>query len=262
MTNILALWATPRSTSTAFEWVMSHRGDLQCFHEPYNEAFYYGCDRRNHRYFIADPDLKTDAQLSFASIHQKMISLSARQAVFIKDFAYSVSHLADDQFLDLFSHSFLIRDPAKVITSIYARWPDVTLAEIGFEDLHTLFMRVCDRNGRAPMVIDSDQLLQSPQRGMAAYCAAMEIPFMADAMNWEDKKEVPEKNNPTWNKDEHGFHDSLKASTGLKPQRRDYPPIESNSQMIRLYEASLPYYQAMFEHCDNFTGLEDDPGND
>ena len=30
--------------------------------------------------------------------------------------------------------------------------------------------------------------------------------------------------NPTWNSDEDGFHDSLKASTGLKKQKRDYPP--------------------------------------
>ena len=41
---IHALWATPRSTSTAFEWMMRMRGDLACFHEPFGEAWYQGDD--------------------------------------------------------------------------------------------------------------------------------------------------------------------------------------------------------------------------
>jgi len=36
------LWATPRSTSTAFEWMMRMRGDMTCFHEPFGEAWYKG----------------------------------------------------------------------------------------------------------------------------------------------------------------------------------------------------------------------------
>ena len=46
---MLVLWATPRSTSTAFEWMMRQRGDFTCFHEPFNEAYYYGSDRRSRR---------------------------------------------------------------------------------------------------------------------------------------------------------------------------------------------------------------------
>ncbi len=34
MHKIVALWAIPRSTSTAFEWMMRQRGDLDCLHEP------------------------------------------------------------------------------------------------------------------------------------------------------------------------------------------------------------------------------------
>ncbi len=39
MHDIIVLWATPRSTSTAFEWMMRMRGDLACFHEPFGEAW-------------------------------------------------------------------------------------------------------------------------------------------------------------------------------------------------------------------------------
>lgn len=111
MNKILALWATPRSTSTAFEWVMAHRGDMRCFHEPYNEAFYYGEDRRNHRYFIADSKLEAVPGLTMNSVHDRLCKLASGEQVFIKDFAYSIMHLADHNFLDSFRHTFLIRDP-------------------------------------------------------------------------------------------------------------------------------------------------------
>ena len=42
MNQIYILWANPRSTSTAFEWMMRQRGDLECFHEPYGEVWYQG----------------------------------------------------------------------------------------------------------------------------------------------------------------------------------------------------------------------------
>ena len=188
MHKILALWATPRSTSTAFEWVMANRGDMDCFHEPYNEAFYYGQDRRHDRYFKADPQLTVTAGLTIASVHQKLTGLAVNKPVFIKDFAYSIMHRADDEFLNAFTHSFLIRDPVKVITSMHSRWPDITLAEIGFEDLSTLFSRIADREGKAPVVVDSDDLLRFPKAGMTAYCRAVGIPFLPEALEWQENE--------------------------------------------------------------------------
>lgn len=244
MEKILALWATPRSTSTAFEWAMGHRGDMTCFHEPYNEAFYYGEDWRNDRYFIADPKLKVSQGLTITSVHKKLVDLAQSNSVFIKDFAYSVMHMADNNFLDAHTHTFLIRDPEKVITSMHSRWPDITLAEIGFEDLHTLFNRIADKTGSTPVVLDSDELLENPEKGMIAYCNAVGIPYISEALTWEDQKKNEKK--PTWNTDEHGFHDSLKASKGLAKQKRNYPALESSEDMIRLHKFSKPHYDSLF----------------
>ncbi|MFT5111640.1 MAG: hypothetical protein ACI8P9_000960 [Parasphingorhabdus sp.] len=246
MNKILGLWATPRSTSTAFEKVMDHRGDMTCFHEPYNEAFYFGEERRVDRYFKADPELKPTKGLTLASVHKKMAALAETDKVFIKDFAYSIIHIADEQFLDAFTHTFLIRNPEKVLTSMHSRWPDVALGEIGFEDLHTLFTRIADKLGKAPPVIDSDELLDNVNAGMRAYCESAGITFIPEAMNWQGSESIRE--NPTWNNDEHGFHDSLKSSKGFMKQKREYPPLSSSADMIRLYEASMPHYESLFKH--------------
>ena len=53
---LLTLWATPRSTSTAFEWMMRQRGGFECHHEPWNELYYYGVDR------VSDRDAHVEAR--------------------------------------------------------------------------------------------------------------------------------------------------------------------------------------------------------
>ena len=38
----VALWAVPRSISTAFERVFVERDDFEVLHEPFSAAYYYG----------------------------------------------------------------------------------------------------------------------------------------------------------------------------------------------------------------------------
>lgn len=45
----------------------------------------------------------------------------------------------DEEFLSHFTHIFLIRDPAKTITSIYDKWPDFDQGEVGFPEQRALF---------------------------------------------------------------------------------------------------------------------------
>jgi hypothetical protein len=115
MHKILALWATPRSTSTAFEWMMRMRGDMTCFHEPFGEAWYQGEDARWPRIKPENPRIEG---LTTDSVWQTLQQAAAEGPVFSKDFPHYIEHMWSDDFLGHFNHSFLIRDPAKVATSI------------------------------------------------------------------------------------------------------------------------------------------------
>ena len=64
-----------------------------------------------------------------------------------------MTHLADDGFLDHFQHSFLIRDPAKVLPAMYAHWPDFALEETGFKEQRELYDRLCATLAEAPPVM-------------------------------------------------------------------------------------------------------------
>lgn len=240
-TPILALWATPRSTSTAFEWMMRQRGDLSCWHEPFGEAWYFGEDARWTR---RPDDQAPRAGLSFASVWGDLQADATDNAVFIKDFPHYVDHMDDDAFLQAFRHSFLIRDPAKVLTSMYKHWPDFEIEESGFEGQYRLFNRLCDTLGSAPPVIDSDDLLEDPHGVVAGYCSAVGIPFIAEALSWEpgDRDEVSWYDGGSW-------HANLRGSDGLKPQPRRYIDIaDAPPHVQKMHETVLPMYQTLHQH--------------
>ena len=186
MHKIIALWAVPRSTSTAFEWMMRQRGDLDCLHEPYGEAWYQGEAPLWPR---LQPDSKRTPGLTLESVHADLLRRAGKGPVFIKDFPHYVDHLWEDGFLkeceDLFTHAFLIRDPAKTITSMYDKWPDFHEGEVGFPEQRRLFDRLTEKYGSAPPVIDSDDLLEDPFGMVEKFCDAVGIPFIQSALSWE-----------------------------------------------------------------------------
>ncbi|MFT5261055.1 MAG: hypothetical protein ACI9J2_001125 [Saprospiraceae bacterium] len=175
MNNITALWAIPRSTSTAFEWMMRQRGDMQCFHEPLGEAWYQGEEPLWPR--LTADSVRTPG-LTLSSVWENLKTAAEQGPVFSKDFPRYISHVWDEELLSNFTHSFLIRDPAKTITSMYKHWPDFHLIETEFIEQRELFDRLCDKTGQAPPVLDSDNLLENPHKMVKPWCEAAEIPFI------------------------------------------------------------------------------------
>ncbi len=254
---MLVLWATPRSTSTAFEWMMRQRGDLACFHEPYGEAWYQGEDARAPR-LAADSPRKPG--LSFASVTAKLCDTAQRRSVFLKDMPQFTEHLWDAGFLGQFRHSFLVRDPAKVLASLQRSWDrkgdttGFTRNEIGFDEQRRLFDRLYQDSGEPPVVIDSDELLANPDAMVAAYCDAMGIPFIADALHWEpgSRAEV------LWyDGDDSIWHQTLKDSDGLKPQAPKTVDVTALSPRLQdLYHEFLPHYRHLCAHRLRLSNVE------
>jgi hypothetical protein len=242
MNRIIALWATPRSTSTAFEWMMRQRGDLDCLHEPFGEAWYQGEDPIWPRF---KPGEKTTPGLTIESVWQDIRSRAEHNPVFLKDFPHYINHMWTPEFLAHFTHAFLIRDPAKTITSMYDKWPDFHEAEVGFPEQRALFDLLWALNGTPPPVIDSDDLLENPAAMVAGFCRAVDIPFIEDALSWEPGSDTGDYS--WW--DGGSFHANLKSSTGLKPQARRYVEIASAPERVkRVHRRMKPHYDHLYQH--------------
>lgn len=242
MHKIIALWAVPRSTSTAFEWMMHQRGDLHCMHEPFGEAWYQGEAPLWPRFTEGE---KTTQGLSIDSVWQDIKARAKDRPVFIKDFPHYINHMWDAEFLSHFTHAFLIRDPAKTITSMYNKWPDFDELEVGFPEQRALFDLLTAINGAPPPVIDSDDLLEDPTKITAAFCDAVGIPFIESALTWEAGGDMSAYS--WW--DGGSFHANLAKSTGLTPQARNYVDLENTPERVRnVHRRMSPHYQHLYKH--------------
>ncbi len=242
MPSILALWAIPRSTSTAFEWMMRQRGDLDCLHEPFGEAWYQGEAPLWPRFKPGDT---TTPGLTLDHVWDDIRARAARGPVFLKDFPHYISHMWDAGFLGHFTHAFLIRDPAKTVTSMHARWPDFHEGEVGFPEQRALFDLLWALNRTPPPVIDSDDLLERPHEMTEAFCNAVGIPFIPEALTWEAGGDPAAHS--WW--DGGSFHANLARSTGLKPQPRKYVELNDAPERVKqVYRRMKPHYDRLHAH--------------
>src|SRR5688500_9364538 len=116
----VALWAVPRSISTAFERVFVERDDFEVLHEPLSASYYYGEDRLSERFADAEPK----AEYSYERVLEDVFRPRERR-VFLKDMAYHAKKLLSPEFASRFVNTFIVRDPKYVLVSLYKMWPDL-----------------------------------------------------------------------------------------------------------------------------------------
>jgi len=213
--------------------------DMECFHEPFGEPWYQGENPLWPRIKADSPRIKG---LTFESVWNQLKAAAAKGPVFSKDFPHYIEHLWGDEFLNHFNHSFLIRDPAKVATSMYKHWPDFVLEEIAFVEQRKLFDRLTNQLSTPPPVIDSDDLLENPHGIVKTYCDAVGIDYIPEALSWEsgDRNEVSWYDGGSW-------HQNLRDSDGLKPQPRRYINInEVPDRVKQIYKICMPHYEHLY----------------
>ena len=230
----IALWAVPRSISTAFERVFVERDDFEVLHEPFSDAYYYGTDRQSDRYADKEPK----PEYSFENVLRNVFEPRDNR-VFVKDLAYQAKNLLSPEFASRFVNTFIVRDPKYVLVSLYKMWPDFTFEETGYEDLHRLF-RYATENGEDVAVVDAMTFSENPAGVIAAYCEHLEIPFRSGSLTWESG-EVED-----WERWK-GWHDAAEESTGIEPATRRDPELPP--ELEEVYERCLPYYYELAAHA-------------
>ncbi|MCG8698343.1 MAG: hypothetical protein MI922_09850 [Bacteroidales bacterium] len=238
MNDIIALWTHPRSISTAFERVMMERGDFNILHEPFSYLYYvHEKDASISQQFI-DPNHPKN----YTGIRDHIIKSTEQNPVFYKDMcAHCYERLIEDRdFLEQITHTFLIRAPAKAIASYYAMNKNVTLEEIGIGQLHGVFKAV-DSLGLNTIIVDADDLEDDPDGTMKAYCDAVGIPFIQDAMTWEIGHQ---KEWDIW----EDWHKDAAQTTGIQKNVETFVvTVDNNDHLRSFYDHQMPYYEVLFD---------------
>jgi hypothetical protein len=131
-----------------------------------------------------------------------------------------------------FRHAFLIRDPRSLLAS-YARVRSTpALDDLGLRQQAWLFEKF------GGPVIDSADLLGSPEAALRALCAALGVPFSASMLSWPAG---PRPSDGVW---APHWYDSVWRSTGFVTGTPGPPPPLDRS-LAPLLEECLPYYEKL-----------------
>jgi hypothetical protein len=225
MDRVIWLWAHPRSRSTAVLRMMLERGDVTVVHEPLVTLHDAG------EVAVTDGAGGVAVLRSVPAVLAHVGALAADRPVFVKDtvehrYRYLFDHPAE---IAEVRHTFIVRDPRSAIAALLATEPDARCQDAGYEHQHELFELAWSLSGREPVVLDADRLLHDPEQVVAAYCAAVGLPYLP-AMRWR----APDR--PEWHR--------------TRPWLPRRPAAEDAHRKVRaLCAHHRPFYDSMARHA-------------
>ncbi|MEU3644028.1 sulfotransferase family protein [Lentzea sp. NPDC034063] len=227
---IIALWAAPRSRSTALFRSMVEHGGLLALHEPFCNISDYGSTT------VGSREVHTHAEL-IAAIRE----LSATRTVYFKDttdLRYDAV-LADREFLAEARHTFLIRRPDEIAASFYALKPDMVCSDIGLEGLYEMYQAVLAAGGQPPVVLDAADVVDAPGEMLREYCDRVGIDYRASATTWSSGERAEWAQSARW-------HKGVSESTGFTATSTTYADtVDNNEKLAAFSKHHEPFYELL-----------------
>lgn len=234
----IAMWSGPRNLSTAMMYSFGARDDCAVIDEPFYAA-----------YLVAtgfEHPMQKDILTSQPHRPEEVISQCLGDIPNGKKLFYQkqmTHHMVDGFSLD-WLHSvtnvFLIRHPARVVSSYSKKREKPSLEDIGFKRQHELFERIKSQTGTPPVVVDSDDILTAPEPMLKVLCASIGINYQPQMLSW------PSGGNAADGVWAPHWYASVWKSTGLTASSpKPLPDLSDDNDMTALIEQALPFYLSM-----------------
>lgn len=236
---VIVMWAHSRSASTAFLRMMIERGDVAVLHEPFLAL------TQGEEVTLPAPGGGSVVARSARELVGRLADLASERPVFLKevlDYRYDYVFSQPGE-LAWMTHTFLVRDPRLAISSHFAIKPTVTCQEIGYEWLFELFTLMWSATDRRPLVIRSEDLLRDPETEISAYCEAVGLPFLPEALRWAPGDRPELRRHRRW-------HLDTISSSGFTTAGNSYQATVDNHPVLRsFYDYHYPFYQRIVQHA-------------
>lgn len=235
-TKRINLISGPRNISTALMYSFGNRDDTTVVDEPMY-AYYLqksGIIHPGHEEVLNS--LPTDLNIVLDKYFFNPVSTPY---YFIKGMAHHYMGIDDLSFLDNLSNVLLIRDPAKLIASFAKVIPNPTLQDIGIKkewELYEFLLKL----GKEPIILDSEEVLKSPEKVLTTLCEMLEIPFSQKMLRWNPG---PRKEDGTWAR---FWYQSVWRSSGFSRQKSS--TVEFPRSLQSLLDEALIYYQQLHDN--------------
>jgi len=227
------MWSGPRNISTAMMYAFGNRADFTCWDEPFYafSLIHHGNDHPMREAIVAGNEH------DFRKLVARCLAPAATPHFYQKHMTHHMLPGYDRMWILGLVNAFLIRDPAKVLESYVKKWSAVSLRDIGFVEQAEIFDMVAERTGRAPPVVDADDILADPRGVLVKLCAACGIAFDAAMLAWPAGPKPFDGNwAPHW-------YEAVWKSTGFGPPISKEPELPP--ALGKIADEARPYYERM-----------------
>jgi hypothetical protein len=233
----IAMWSGPRNISTAMMRAFENRPDTAVIDEPFYATYL--------KLSGIDHPLRETVLAAHESDWRKVVRgltgpiPDARAIFYQKHMTHHMLREIGREWMACCRNAFLIRAPEAVLASYSAKRAEFLPADIGFASEREMFEREADRIGKAPPVIDAEDVLRDPRGMLHALCQAIGIGFSERMLHW------PAGPRPTDGAWAPAWYDAVEHSTGFA-RPRSYPAL--TVELKKLGDAVRPHYAALAKY--------------
>jgi Sulfotransferase domain len=234
-TATIAMWSGPRNISTAMMYAFGNRPDCQAWDEPFY-AFSlktFGNDHPMREAIIAANENDWDKLV----VRCTSGPAPPKTIFYQKHMTHHMLSGYDRGWIPRLTNAFLIRSPERVLASYAQKWSEVSPRAIGFIEQAEIFDMVAEKLGRAPPVLDAEDVLANPRAMLNSLCGACGIPFREAMLRWPMG---PKPFDGVWAKH---WYNAAWQSTGFAKPPATAPELPDG--LRRIADEARPIYESL-----------------
>ena len=231
----IACWSGPRNISTALMRSWSSREDSFVSDEPFY-AYYLKERQLKHPMYreIIDcyPDKYNDVVRGLTSEIP-----NGKKIWYQKHMAHHLIDLSNIDWIKNFENCILIRHPKDVINSYVKKNTLNNIDELGYPQQYKI-IKYLDSIGKKFIIIDSNILLNNPEKILSQWCNSIDLEFDISMLQWE-KGNHPQDG--IWWKH---WYDNVITTTHFQKFSKNQNELDQKYQSI--YDEALDYYNKLY----------------
>ena len=231
----IACWSGPRNISTALMRSWSSRNDSFVSDEPFY-AYYLKKLQLKHPMYKEIigyyPNTYDDVVTSLTSEIP-----NDKEHWYQKHMAHHLIDLNNIHWIKKFENCILIRHPKDVINSYIKKNTLNHVDELGYPQQYKI-MRYLDSIGKKFIVIDSNILLNNPEKILSQWCSSINLEFDISMLKWQ-KGNHPQDG--IWWKH---WYDNVITTTHFQKFSANQSELDKKYQSI--YDEALDYYNKLY----------------
>jgi predicted regulator of amino acid metabolism with ACT domain len=233
----ICLWSGPRNISTALMYSFAQRSDTQVFDEPLYAHYLSHCLKEEREKHPSYQEVLNSLDNNGDNVIKMMMGPFESEVVFFKNMTHHLKGVNRD-FLDSVVNVILTRNPEDMLPSFSKVIKNPSLNDVGYAD-HVELLELFRENGIKPVIVESREVLNNPEKQLKRICAAACIPFESAMLKWQ---RGARKEDGVWAR--HWYSGTHK-STGFEAYVKKPDPFPEN--LKPLLNKCLPLYNQLIK---------------